>query len=182
MYILHVHVYSQYGIRAVDNCETEGNCSFRSGRTIKGSLAAAANVMNSRFIQIWIDVHTVTLFASVNHECGPRLWVDWSSARTPHACLLIPVHNVKSACMAFDGYVCYRRKAVHLNKYVNKGFQQLVVGFFLVFCFLFFFFRGGLSFILMIFPAIETNARYFLQSWFIYTCTCIDKIVTYSLL
>lgn len=122
MYILHVHVYSQYGIRAVDNCETEGNCSFRSGRTIKGSLAAAANVMNSRFIQIWIDVHTVTLFASVNHECGPRLWVDWSSARTPHACLLIPVHNVKSACMAFDGYVCYRRKAVHLNKYVNKGF------------------------------------------------------------
>lgn len=121
MYILHVHVYSQYGIRAVDNCETEGNCSFRSGRTIKESLAAAANVMNSRFIQIWIDVHTVTLFASVNHECGPRLWVDWSSARTPHACLLIPVHNVKSACMAFDGYVCYRRKAVHLNKYVNKG-------------------------------------------------------------
>lgn len=167
MYILHVHVYSQYGIRAVDNCETEGNCSFRSGRTIKGSLAAAANVMNSRFIQIWIDVHTVTLFASVNHECGPRLWVDWSSARTPHACLLIPVHNVKSGCMAFDGYVCYRRKAVHLNKYVNKGF----------------FWGGGvLSFILMIFPAIETNARYFLQSWFIYTCTCIDKIVTYSLL
>lgn len=133
----------QYDCRAVDISLTGNIVVLDLAGLSRGGLAAAANVMNSRFIQIWIDVHTITLLASVNHECGPRLWVDWSSERTPHFYWFrSTTWKVHTRRLTGNHTVYYRRKAVYLNKYMSiKAFKNSEL-------LLFFFW----SIILMIFP------------------------------
>lgn len=133
----------QYDCRAVDISLTGNIVVLDLAGLSRGGLAAAANVMNSRFIQIWIDVHTITLLASVNHECGPRLWVDWSSERTPHFYWFrSTTWKVHTRRLTGNHTVYYRRKAEYLIKYMSiKAFKNSEL-------LLFFFW----SIILMIFP------------------------------